>query len=113
MLIYLDPRTKGFTKEGIFQSDGYRSIYSLFDAPEKSKELTHLLYIPCWSIFTAYILATETQFFGKTFNNNSWSDLYASEDVIFIVQLLTKNIGIFSCNGFKKLSDVKYHFLIN
>ena len=99
LINFSDQRVKGFTKDGSFRSDSYRSYYTLCNAAEISNDgenTEHFIKLGC---FAAYILATKTTFFGKKFNEN-WSDLYADENVTFFAQLVTKNASIFSNNSY-------------
>ena len=109
MIFFLDLRVKGFSRDGIFRSDSYRSYYSLSNIVEKSKNHEKPTWFLRFGILSSYILATETTYFGKKFNKN-WSDLYVDEDFVFMAQTFAKNVGICSNNGFG-LSDVNL-FLI-
>ena len=89
---------KGFSKDGTFRSDSYKSYYSLSVVAGKSTDDNSVFFLQ-FGIFTSYILATKTLFFGKKFIEN-WSDLYTDENVVFMAQLITKSIGIYNTNSF-------------
>ena len=106
VIFVVDPRAKGFSKDGIFKSDSYRSYYSLSNVAERSKENEILKIHYLVGILISYALATNTTFFGTKFNRN-WKDLYSNDNFVFIAQLAAKNRGIFTSNVFTFI-EVKY-----
>ena len=100
---FLDLRVKGFSKDGIFRSDSYRSYYTLFNLADINDGYT--LANKNFGSLVAYILATKTAFCGKKFDKK-WRDLYNDENVVFMSQLFAKSFGVY-CNP---VSDVRSHF---
>ena len=99
---FSDPRVRGFSKDGIFGSDFYRSYYALFNLADTFSEEKKLI----GSLMT-YILATKTSFFGKKFNKK-WRDLYNDENVVFMSQLFARSLGSF----YNSVSDVRLYFIL-
>ena len=89
-----DPLKRGFTEEGKFESDVYRCFYSLYNNINNLEDQYHVIYVPIMAVFTTFILATQTNFFGEKLGN-TWSKLWANKNVVFIARLITKHFAIF------------------
>ena len=100
--LFSDLRKKGFTKDGKYRNDVYRTFYALFDPGQTSTNNTNVFLIPTYAVIVAYILATKTTLFGKKLDPN-WGSLCNNEDVVYIAHLLAKNWGIFVNNAFRKV----------
>ena len=108
-LSFSDPRMKGFSENGTFLSDSYKSFYSLSAVSETHKDDNLFAFLE-FGIITSYHLATQTTFFGKKFHKK-WSNLYANKNVVFMAQKVSKSVGINSTNVFGMKKKVKYFFL--
>ncbi|XP_076292366.1 protein-lysine N-methyltransferase SMYD4 [Lasioglossum baleicum] len=84
-----DPRTKGFSENGTFESDQYRSLLSLVTNTEK-RSVSDLTRRSLDSCFILYFLATCTNMFGTPLENNL-SLLRSNPDVTFFGGLLLRH----------------------
>ncbi|PBC27785.1 SET and MYND domain-containing protein 4 [Apis cerana] len=96
-----DPRTKGFSKNGIFLSDKYRSLLGLITNTEK-RSVQDLFRRSLDASFILYFLATCSNMFGNPLKKDL-SVLIKNDNVIFIgglilrhQQLIPSNIHSFS-----------------
>ncbi|KAK9302571.1 hypothetical protein QLX08_005453 [Tetragonisca angustula] len=96
-----DPRTKGFSKDGTFPSDKYRSLLGLVTNTEK-RSVQDLFRRSLDASFILYFLATGTNMFGSPLSKDL-SVLIKNADVIFVgglilrhQQLIPSNIHSFS-----------------
>lgn len=96
-----DPRTKGFSKNGMFLSDKYRSLLGLITNTEK-RSVQDLFRRSLDASFILYFLATCSNMFGNPLKKDL-SVLIKNDNVIFIgglilrhQQLIPSNIHSFS-----------------
>ncbi|XP_033336685.2 protein-lysine N-methyltransferase SMYD4 [Megalopta genalis] len=94
---YNDPRTKGFSKNGIFESNQYRSILSLITNTE-TRSFDDLFTRCLDSSFILYFLATCTNMFGKPLKNDL-SLLMKNPDVIFVGSLVLRHQQVIPSNA--------------
>lgn len=93
---FSDPRTKGFTNDGKFPSDQYRSVYSLSNAVDKCGT-QEMLKRSLTVAVAVCALARETTMFGKKLNLDD--TLLVNPDVIFIGELILKHLHIIGSNA--------------
>ncbi|XP_006618434.1 SET and MYND domain-containing protein 4-like isoform X1 [Apis dorsata] len=96
-----DPRTKGFSKNGMFLSDKYRSLLGLITNTEK-RSVQDLFRRSLDASFILYFLATCSNMFGSPLKKDL-SILIKNDNVIFVgglilrhQQLIPSNIHSFS-----------------
>ncbi|XP_006564916.1 SET and MYND domain-containing protein 4 isoform X2 [Apis mellifera] len=96
-----DPRTKGFSKNGMFLSDKYRSLLGLITNTEK-RSVQDLFRRSLDASFILYFLATCSNMFGNPLKKDL-SVLIKNDNVIFVgglilrhQQLIPSNIHSFS-----------------
>lgn len=85
----LDPRMKGFSENGKFESDKYRSVYSLITNTEK-RPLLDLFGRALNSTFILYYLITEGKLLGEK-SKVSMLELAENEDDIVIGALILRH----------------------
>ncbi|KOC68328.1 SET and MYND domain-containing protein 4 [Habropoda laboriosa] len=83
-----DPRTKGFSKNGTFPSDKYRSVLGLVTNTEK-RSVQDLFRRSLDSCFILYYLATCTNMFGTPLKKNL-SELIKYSNVTFVGGLILR-----------------------
>ncbi|XP_078036028.1 protein-lysine N-methyltransferase SMYD4 [Augochlora pura] len=93
-----DPRTKGFSKNGTFESLQYRSLLSLATNSEK-RSVDDLFSMSLDHSVTLYILATCTNMFGKPLKNDL-SLLIENPDITFFGGLLMRHQQMILSNSF-------------
>ncbi|XP_029038440.2 SET and MYND domain-containing protein 4-like isoform X2 [Osmia bicornis bicornis] len=91
-----DPRTKGFSKNGTFESDAYRSVLSLVTNVEK-QSLQDLFKRSAEASFTLYYLATRTDIFGSSMKD--LSELIENTDAIFVGGLILRHLQLIPPNA--------------
>lgn len=93
-----DPRTKGFSREGILDSDKSRLFYSLTNKLEQTT--FPMKYAVTEDIcMILHLLTTRTKFFGRKFYEAS--DIIANDDILFIGALLMRTLCIIPRNAMK------------
>ncbi|KOC68566.1 SET and MYND domain-containing protein 4 [Habropoda laboriosa] len=83
-----DSRTKGFSKNGTFPSEKYRSVLGLATNTEK-RSVHDLFRRSLDSCFILYYLATCTNMFGTPLKKN-WSELITNSNVTFVGSLILR-----------------------
>ncbi|XP_034194059.2 protein-lysine N-methyltransferase SMYD4-like [Osmia lignaria lignaria] len=91
-----NPRTKGFSKNGTFESDAYRSVLSLVTNVEKLS-LQDLFRRSAEASFTLYYLATCTDIFGSSMKD--LSELVENTDAIFVGGLILRHLQLIFINS--------------
>lgn len=90
--LFSDERTKGFSADGKFHSDKYRSVYSL------EKGSLNPDNTPVMAAIFVHLLATKTKIFGRQYT--SWEEIIKNDDILFVADLFTKNLAISKMNNF-------------
>ncbi|XP_031832591.1 protein-lysine N-methyltransferase SMYD4 [Nomia melanderi] len=91
-----DLRRKGFSKNGIFESNQYRSILSLVTNSEK-RTVDDLFRKSLDACFTLYFLATCTDMFGSPLQKDL-SVLMKNPDVLFVGSLILRHQQVIPSN---------------
>ncbi|XP_003702826.1 protein-lysine N-methyltransferase SMYD4 [Megachile rotundata] len=91
-----DPRTKGFSKNGTFESNAYRSILSLETNVEKNSVIT-LFRRSFESSIILYYLAVYTDMFRTPLKD--LSQLINNIDVVFIGELILRHLLMIGVNA--------------
>lgn len=91
-----DLRIKGFNYNKIFESDKYRSVYSLETHVDK-RGTEYLLNASITAAFVVYLLATRTTMFGPNLKNDL-SALVMNKDVALVGGLIMKHLLIIPVN---------------
>ncbi|XP_043261262.1 SET and MYND domain-containing protein 4-like [Colletes gigas] len=91
-----DPRTKGFSENGIFESSKYRSLLSLVTNTEK-RSVQDLFRKSLDACFILYFLATCSNMFGGPLRKDL-SALIENPDVTFIGSLILRHQQIIPSN---------------
>lgn len=92
-----DPRIKGFSDSGIFDSNKYRSVLSLVTNTEK-RSVQDLFRRSLDSCFILYYLATRTNFFGNRLEKDL-SVLSNNNDAVFVGSLVLRHQQLIPSNG--------------
>ncbi|XP_017884795.1 SET and MYND domain-containing protein 4-like [Ceratina calcarata] len=92
-----DPRTKGFSNDGIFASDKYRSVLSLVTNTEK-RSVRDLFRRSLDSCFILWYLATRTNLFGNLLERDL-SALTDNNDAVFVGSLVLRHQQLIPSNG--------------
>ncbi|XP_043482677.1 SET and MYND domain-containing protein 4-like [Leptopilina heterotoma] len=92
-----DERTKGFSDNGILESDKYRSIYSLVTNTEKRSSSDLFGRVLNASIIL-YFIAKRTLFFNQTFDGNNLTSISSNNDAMFIGGLILRHQQIIPSN---------------
>ncbi|XP_054001166.1 SET and MYND domain-containing protein 4-like [Hylaeus anthracinus] len=90
-----DSCTKGFSKNGIFEGDKYRSLWGLDTHKEDAKDRLFIRSLN--ASFILYILATYTNMFGNPLKKDI-SMLAETPDVTFIGSLILRHQQLIPCN---------------
>ncbi|XP_076545140.1 protein-lysine N-methyltransferase SMYD4-like [Osmia lignaria lignaria] len=90
-----NPRTKGFSKNGTFESDAYRSVLSLVTNVEKLS-LEDLFTRSAEASFILYYLATCTDIFGSSLKD--LFELIKNNDAIFVGGLILRHLQLIPLN---------------
>lgn len=107
---------KSLSKDGVYYSDKYRSIYNLV-THEKDRSQYEILSATSYASFILYYMFTMTSFFGEN-SDKSISALIKNEDAMFFGKLLVLNFMIVQLNDtlvifyFYFFSNVKKKFSI-
>lgn len=104
---------KGFTKDGIYSSDKYRSILSLVTHTEK-RSVHDLFRRSLDASFILYFVATCTNMFGNPLSKNL-SVLIKNMDVTFVGGLIMRHQQLIPSNIHSVRNNYRYDisFLIN
>lgn len=90
----IDKRTRGFSKNGKFEGDKFRSLYSL-----SHKMSPNLLKIHVKDAIRVLLcFAKYSTLFGDKNKFKVIADLQNDEDVLFVGSLILRLFGIFSVN---------------
>lgn len=87
---------KGFSNDGKFHSNKYRSVYSLATNTEK-RPPADLFDRSTYASVLVYLLATETDFFGQKLTDD-WDDLRKNKKVTFVGGLILRHQQIIPSN---------------
>ncbi|XP_076545393.1 protein-lysine N-methyltransferase SMYD4 isoform X2 [Osmia lignaria lignaria] len=99
-----NPRTKGFSKNGTFESDAYRSVLSLVTNVEKQL-LQDLFTRSAEASFILYYLATCTDIFGSSMKD--LSELIENTDAIFVGGLILRHLQLIPPNAHSFTEEYK------
>ncbi|XP_054004204.1 SET and MYND domain-containing protein 4-like isoform X2 [Hylaeus anthracinus] len=92
-----DPRTKGFSKSGIFESDKYRSLLGLVTNTEK-RSVNDLFRRSLDASYILYFLATCSNMFGSQLKNDL-SVLVENSDVTFVGAVILRHQQMIPSNA--------------
>ncbi|KAL7306415.1 hypothetical protein TKK_0001832 [Trichogramma kaykai] len=93
----LDPLKKGFSQDGIFNSESYATFYQLTTNTHKREveDLFEKALITCQIIFHACVC---TELFGKRFSP-SWKEINDDSNVLFFGGLILRNMQLIESNA--------------
>lgn len=94
--MFTDPRTKGFSKNGMFLSDKYRSLLGLITNTEK-RSVQDLFRRSLDASFILYFLATCSNMFGSPLRKDL-SVLIKNDNVTFVGGLILRHQQLIPSN---------------
>lgn len=91
----IDKQTRGFSKNGKFENNSFRSLYSLTSNIPYSEEKNHLIF----AVVALVCIAKYTTFFPYKLSLNNLDDLIKDKNFILVGSLILKLSKISNVNS--------------
>lgn len=102
-MFFSDNRSRGFSKDGKFLSNSFRSLLSL----TYSKSKQNIDAYAQAATFALFVLVHDAKILGNNYKLSTPNDLIENEDAIFIGSMLLRLISIFRLNAFN-VSKIRF-----